>query len=454
MMSITLRPYQLRIAQAISASILKHQGLTFTVEIARQGGKNEISAVLELWELVLHGAWGGSIIKASPTFKPQTIISMDRLKTRLGEYFDPGVYTTEAGYIIHLAEARCVFLSADESANVVGHTADILLEIDEAQDINKEKYTKEFRPMGSSTNCTSVLYGTTWDDTTLLEVTKQANLEMQKKDGVQRHFSYDWTHVAACNPDYANFVEQERLRLGDEHPLFRTQYRLLPITGGGRLLSTVQIALLAGSHDRENSPTPGASYIAGLDLAGQEESVDPHNLQRDSTVLTIARHDKDAARIVSILTWTGTKHTELWAQLVNILTAWHCHHIVVDATGIGEPTAAYLKDKLGSRVIPYKFTQVGKSELGFDLIATINQGNLSLWRADGSAEHRLAMSQMQLARSQYRLNQTLNFFVDEADGHDDVLMSTALCAHALKFKPKIAVGGVQHDRPIPATATK
>ena len=333
---------------------------------------------------------------------------------------------------------------------MVGHTADILLEIDEAQDINKDKYTKEFRPMGSSTNCTSVLYGTTWDDQTLLEQMKQANLEAQKKDGIQRHFSFDWTHVAACNPDYANFVEQERQRLGEEHPLFRTQYRLLPITGGGRLLSTVQIALLAGSHDRENGPDPRASYIAGLDLAGQEESPDPHNLQRDSTALVIARHENGAARIVCVLTWTGTKHVELWAQLLAILRTWRCHHIVVDATGIGEPTTAYLQEKLGSKVVPYKFTQVGKSELGFDLISVINQGNLSLWRADGSAEHRLAMAQMQLARSQYRLNQTLNFFVSEDDGHDDVLMATALCAHALKYKPKIAVGG-SHDR-VTATA--
>ena len=45
--------------------------------------------------------------------------------------------------------ARAIFLSADESANVVGNTAHLLLEIDEAQDVLKEKYTKEFKPMGA-----------------------------------------------------------------------------------------------------------------------------------------------------------------------------------------------------------------------------------------------------------------------------------------------------------------
>ena len=57
-------------------------------------------------------------------------------------------------------------LSADKNANVVGNTAHLLLEIDEAQDVDKEKYTKDFKPMGATTNCTTVLYGTSWDDTT------------------------------------------------------------------------------------------------------------------------------------------------------------------------------------------------------------------------------------------------------------------------------------------------
>jgi hypothetical protein len=67
-----------------------------------------------------------------------------------------------------LRSSCCVFLSADESSNVVGHTADILLEVDESQDINQDKYSKEFRPMASSTNATTVHYGATWDDGTLL----------------------------------------------------------------------------------------------------------------------------------------------------------------------------------------------------------------------------------------------------------------------------------------------
>ena len=48
-----LRPYQLQIAKAIVDSVMNNKGLSFSVEIARQGGKNELSAVLELLLLTL-----------------------------------------------------------------------------------------------------------------------------------------------------------------------------------------------------------------------------------------------------------------------------------------------------------------------------------------------------------------------------------------------------------------
>jgi hypothetical protein len=37
---------------------------------------------------------------------------------------------------------------------------------------------------------------------------------------------------------------------------------------------------------------------------------------------------------------------------------------------------------------------------------------------------------MKLAQSEMRANQTLNFYVSEKDGHDDFVMSLALCVRA------------------------
>ena len=92
----------------------------------------------------------------------------------------------------------------------VGNTAHILLEIDESQDVSKEKYTKDFKPMGATTNVTTVHYGTTWDENTLLEEIKQTNLELERKDGIRRHFRYDWQEIAKYNPDYRLMSKQKK----------------------------------------------------------------------------------------------------------------------------------------------------------------------------------------------------------------------------------------------------
>jgi hypothetical protein len=458
---IQLRPYQAEVAAAILDSILKRKGLTFSVEIARQGGKNELSAQLEVLLLTLFITKGGNTVKCSPTFKPQTVISMMRLKERLNDWGYAGVWRTEMNYIVRLGSARLVFLSADESANVVGNTAHILLEVDESQDVSKEKYTKEFRPMGASTNVTTVHYGTTWDDSTLLEEVKQTNLELERRDGVRRHFRYDWEEVAKHNPDYLRYVESERQRLGESHPLFRTQYCLKPIRGGGGFLSPAQRAQLQGTHGRLRGPRPGAIYVAGVDLAGEAEEAEDAALRalkpkQDSTVVTLGELDfsvcTDTAplprvEVVEHYWWTGRPHTELYPQLLDVLKdVWRVRRAVVDATGVGAGVASFLSGALGRAVaVPLVLTQSSKSRLGFDLLAAINSGRAKMYADDGSDEWREFHVQMERAKSTFRPNQTMSFYVDPTAGHDDFLVSLALLVEAARYTPRSARGRLRED---------
>jgi len=453
---IRLRPYQAEIARAVMESVTLRQGLTFSVEIARQGGKNELSAQIEVLLLTLNIAKGGNLIKCSPTFKPQTIISMQRLKDRLNEWGYRGFWESEMGYIIRLREARAIFLSADESANVVGNTAHLLLEIDESQDVSKEKYTKEFKPMGATTNVTTVHYGTTWDDSTLLEEVKQTNLELERRDGIKRHFRYDWQEVAKYNPDYRRYVEGEQGRLGESHPLFQTQYALHPIRGGGGFLSLQQRAQLQGDHPRNHRRQDHKVYLAGIDIAGEAEEQDDIMMRaispkRDSTVITIgelqpppeeAFGKEPALNIVQHCSWTGVTHFDLYPQMVDLLkNTWNCRRIVVDATGIGEPVASFLRKELGSRVVPFHFTQRSKSDLGFKLLSFVNSGRLKMYAGDGSAEYQEFWHEMERAKSVFRPSQTMNFYVDPTEGHDDFLMSLALLIEAARYQPRSARGG-------------
>ncbi|MFQ6020225.1 MAG: hypothetical protein ACE5KW_05670, partial [Dehalococcoidia bacterium] len=249
-----LRPYQEQPARAIMESVRRGLGLSFTVVMARQAGKNELSAQLELFLLLASGGRQADAIKCAPTFDPQAKISVRRLWERITDAGLAEVAVRQGDHIIALGRARQIFLSAEPGANVVGHTATLLLEADEAQDVDSEKFDREFRPMAATANTTTVYYGTPWDDSTLLEQAVQANLERERRDGLRRHFQYDWTAVAEHNPAYARFVEAERQRLGEDHPLFLTQYALKTMSGGGRLFSPALRAQLQGQHRRLHAP--------------------------------------------------------------------------------------------------------------------------------------------------------------------------------------------------------
>jgi hypothetical protein len=64
-----------------------------------------------------------------------------------------------------------------------------------------------------------------------------------------------------------------------------------------------------------------------------------------------------------------------------------------------------------------------------------------MYRGEGSAEYKEFWYEMEKAKSEYRLGKTMNFFVDETDGHDDFLMSLALLVEAgRKYEPREARG--------------
>jgi hypothetical protein len=77
-----LRPYQAAVALAILRRALGDgAGGSLSVEIARQGGKNELSAQVELALLLARAGSGGTAVKCAPTLG-QARISQRRLSQR------------------------------------------------------------------------------------------------------------------------------------------------------------------------------------------------------------------------------------------------------------------------------------------------------------------------------------------------------------------------------------
>lgn len=440
-----LRPYQAEVARAVIASVMGRQGLTFSVEIARQGGKNELSAIIELWLLMLFAGRGGSLIKAAPTLKPQARNSLRRLREKAAQ---AGLdrWVTVKGDSVEVGRARILFLSAARSANVVGHTADWLLEIDESQDISPEKYSRDFRPMAATRNATTVHYGTAWHESSLLEHVKQTNLEAQRVDGIQRHFEFDWREVARYNADYGRYVGAERARLGADHPLFASQYRLKPLGRGGRFFTRQHLDQLRCGHGQSPHPDAGGHFMAGVDLAGEESDESGAGARRDSVVVTVAAVEwrtvgplatsQPHLRVVRWYRWRGEPHARLFPTLVDLLgRVWRCRRISVDATGLGEPVAAFLGEALGKhRVKPVRFSTRTKSDLGYGLLSAVNAGRV---KAPAGEDELAAEFWLQCERAErsFRAGQTMNFYVDPSRGHDDFLMSLALLVDAAGHQP-------------------
>lgn len=449
-----LYSYQVAPALAILDSIENNRGDIITVMMSRQSGKNQLSAVLEAF--LLFTRTQGTIVKAAPTFNPQIINSRKRLMQMLtNRQCAPRVWTTYATIGLGPAHNRAavklhvgpsvMFFSAAPESNVVGATADLLLEIDEAQDVTPEKFDRDFRPMSAVSNSTTVMYGTAWSDDTLLARQRAHNMELEERDGRARHFEYDWRAAASANPHYRQFVEQEIARLGEDHLAIQTQYYLRPISGAGHYLNDVQRVLIAGRHAWEDAPgEEGALYVAGLDVGG-EERVDPSdptavNVKRDSSVLTIGRvsynqFNMPQIEIVHQEWWTGMHYVDQFAAVSAMVEQWNLRKLVVDATGEGAGLASLLLSKFGEeRVVAFKFTRPSKSKLGYQVLTMVNAGRLKLYQREESPTRIYDECWGQFSKARYRLPapEIIDFYVAAGEGHDDFLMSVALCTEAIE----------------------
>jgi hypothetical protein len=451
-----LRAYQLEPARAILESILYGRGREFAVMMSRQAGKNEMTAQLEAYLLNLYQRKGGQIVKASPTFKPQTVNSMLRLEEHLNNEWNRGSWRRREGYIFQLGNARCLFFSAEPTANVVGGTASLLLECDEAQDVLQQKWGKDFEPMGASTNATTVFTGTAWTSTTFLAQTIAYLQRQEKKDGIQRVFKYDAEIVGAEVPAYRLFVAKRVQKLGRNHPLVKTQYFLEEINALGGMFPAQRQALMRGDHERQYEPTPGHRYALLVDVAGEDETEgDPHeramlaNPQRDATALTVVDVDYEYGslptyRVVDRKLWLGVKHTSLYQQILALVNHWRAVWAVVDATGVGAGLTSFLVKALGDhrndggKVIPVVFSSKVKSDLGWNFLGIVETGRYRDYFADHEQDTRQFWYEVENCQREVRPgpNRLLKWGVWDdvaydgliAYGHDDLLISGALTA--------------------------
>lgn len=469
---LPLYDYEVEWADYIVDVVAERRTETIVVEMSRQSGKNETSAQLEASILATNARRGGHIVKCAPTYKPQIVNSKARFIDRsaaVSRRLPFLAYKPSEGYKFKCGLAGISFLSADPEASVVGDTASLLLEVDEAQDINQDKFNKDFSPMRASTGAPLVLYGTTWTDDTLLEQFKRAILEGRIAGKAFRVLP---EVIGESNPRYWDFVEAEIARLGSrDHPFIRTQYFLEPLATAGRMLKREQLELIVGSHPRQTQRGSEAQIVAGIDFAGADEATTMVSLggssSRDSVALTVGAvewqtvtlsqaADKNTllvprVRILCRYEWTNVNPVTLHSQLYELLaTKWKANRIHCDATGIGATSTAFLASALNK---PGRDVVVGRTfdgawsthtELAFQYLATVLGGRIQDYKGQGfdpiavaGAEKvdvqdvdRHGWWQRGHAKLEARPGQKVRAYVPSNEGHDDVLTSELLMVDA------------------------
>lgn len=419
---IRLRAYQQAAANAIVRSVLENQGLSIVVMFPRQSGKNLMQAQLEVYLMTLLAEEGAEMVKFSPTYQPQSLNAMRRLETALeANFLTHGHWHKSAGNHYRFHKSHLTFLSAAPGSNIVGATASTLLSLDEAQDIEIDKYDKQVAPMAASTNATRVFWGTAWSAQTLLARELRAAREAEARDGIRRVFQISAEEVRREVPAYGLFVDEQIARMGRNHPMVRSQFFSEEIDFAGGLFTPSRLGLMQGAHPALETPLPGKRYALLIDLAGEDEALrlggantELDNPDRDLTAVTVMELDfsllgedlvgKPIYRVVNRQLWQGERHSTLYARLLRLADLWQPEKIVVDASGVGAGVGSFLRDKLGERVITLQFTSQLKSRLGWGFLAVVDTGRFQDFSARSAPDQWSANPLLgQMAAEQDRL---------------------------------------------------
>ena len=487
-----LRGYQLEPARAIAAAVLaRSRGREdpesapgeFAAVFSRQSGKDEMLAQLCAYLLVLFQRSGGQIVVALPALRPQGMIARDRLLHRMQSprFRALGSTNVREGAIVEFGRAAVHFLSAAPTSNARGNTASLLLVANECQDIEPDRWDAVFAPMAAASNAVTLYMGTVWTARTLLARQQRYLRELQARDGQRREYLTPWPRVAAELPAYGRYVEGERARLGADHPFMRTEYELIELDAAGGLFPPSRQGQMRGSHAPLGRRQSGETYALLLDVAGEEEDQQDDVIQydpsarRDSTALTVVRvvgnphlrpvpstdsrsvrekgeDERPTYEVVRRYLWTGTKHTTLYRQILDLArNVWHARSVVVDATGVGAGLASFLRAALGERVVvPFIFSLASKSQLGWGFLGVVDSGRFKdydqVTQGDTEARKFAEIFWRQVEQCTYDVrpgpNRLMSWSVPDPRVHDDLLLSAALVAvlDEQDWRPREAVG--------------
>jgi len=407
-----LRGPQADLIKKVESHVSRRDGEVMCIRQARQTGKNEEAAILHrrhLWKRQNHSSsqvW----IRTAPTWVPQITNSKKRLRDLLDltssniikhPLFSRGKLIKEEGYIWRLKKASIEFISSGPHSNVVGATANVCLDMDEAHKVNKDKFDEDFAPMTASTSAAILLWGVAADGMDLIQYYHDHNIENNRPD---LNIDLPCDLWMEGSPAYARHVEARVRALGWDHPIIKTQYRLISVAAEGRFLSEKHVrALFDSDHEREMSPRDGSTYEFLIDVAASNEDNKNNDLEgdgdsaTDSTIIWIYKVLQVVTptgifpyiHVVNLHWFTGTNLPTQDKEIKELIQFWRASKVTIDAIGVGRGLAESLVEAFGEMVVnAYHATPTTVSQDCFDLLARLNHKSVLMFRNDGSEEYK------------------------------------------------------------------
>jgi hypothetical protein len=376
--NVTLHPYQEEFCYRMIYSLVSADGEEITGLFSRQSGKTEsVTVVVDGCMVMLPlfakyvddprikkfaaGLWVGIFAPSyeqAGTMHSRMILRMHSQHARMIlKDKDIGIDLNDKRQRASLQLPQGSFVdcnSAAKQSKIEGKSYHLIV-LEESQDIDPYIYRKSISPMGAYYKASQVKIGTP----NMLRsdfydaCQRNAHRDVTVSDNALRnHYQYDYQVAAKYNPNYAEYVEKEKDRLGFDSDEFRMAYRLHWILERGMFVEPTHFEMLGGnyyvcSYDVNNP------MVAGIDVGKVAAA----------TVITIVQPDYNRMqqmaegdlrchkKIQNWLELKGDNYVSQFAQMKDFLGYYRSlNRICIDATGVGQPLYDMLVDHYEEKV--------------------------------------------------------------------------------------------------------
>jgi len=444
---LKLHPYQMRPAYYIIQSMVEVLGKEIVMEFARQSGKTEMIADVTYFLAVYLPSL--SRITNNPKlamfkkgikigiFAPkydQSKITFERLKDRFDEFAmqSKGIMSEVSnGNTFTLSNGSMIkCLSASEGTTIEGETFHLLI-VEECQDVGDRKIKKSIFPMGASTRATTCLIGTAsfhkcyfWQ-------------QVERYAGNENIFLVHHKEAEKYNENYRMYIEDEKVRIGEESDEFQASYCLKWILERGMFIVAPKFDELVGDYSvfHQYVPKDNEYVVAGVDWGKAN----------DSTTVTIGIVKGKNIQVVAWLELMGDDYADQLDYIIGFLKDYGVSTIVCDSTATQDQIVDNFKRRCRDmrynlKIDGFQMTASGKDKMYKELLSKTSQAEISFPEIKTREARRFRQQMLDLEK-EYKGNMLSCHHPDDRNSHDDYCDSLALMVWASSKRPNRAVLG-------------